>query len=131
MAIFLNQKVPIVFVTTNPCNGEFVQLDGTWHILIKSTQNNAGGYISTVYDGFQVKGTGDQGNEYIAIWNFNNIDNSTSNTFKDTSVWNQPVISKGREQNFLMKVRRHIVYANGEYRVTFNVTETKCTGKKN
>lgn len=101
MANKINKKNPVAISKINPYNGELINLSGTSHLVVNKTLDQAGGYHFNIHQTLQLKGTGNQGNEYVANWNFKTTDNDTSNTIEVTKVTNIPVISKGKLLHFL------------------------------
>lgn len=76
--------------TFNACNGEFVLVEGTYHIVTKQKKD---GFVNHVT--FHGQGTGNQGNEYVV--NLNNKNSSKNATFRIDERLR--VISKGSAPN--------------------------------
>ena len=101
---------------TNPCNNERVLLFGEIHIAMppgSGRKDEATGHIN-----IQGKGVGDQ-NQYVV----NGEANIKMN--EDISILNVNVISKGKDQNFMSKIRYHVV----KDKVIIDSSKEECTGK--
>ena len=121
---------PGPFGVFNPCNGEFVILDGTigldFHTVINGNRVN-----QSLHESGHLTGTGDQGNDYVVNLNVNVHSNFSlvNGSWTYNAVQSFNVISKGGAPNFVLKTSFKItVNANGDVTVVRGDFSAECRG---
>jgi hypothetical protein len=118
---------PLALALTNPCNGEPVAIAGTVNLLIRTSQDNAGG----VHIGLQIASKG----EGVGIQNtyvYSNVQDEESyisdHTQTFTQTINQVLISTTGAPNFLMKFTLHTTIANDAVTAEVDHAVVECKG---
>ena len=114
----------------NPCNGESIDLTGTFQIVSHVTEDASGGFHAIVEGNAQgVGGVGASGARYRATGGFWDEFNTNGRTqvFNSVAVFN--LIGQGSAPNFLQKVTFKITFnANGELTTEVIRTREVCRG---
>ena len=106
-ATVINEEIPVAGEVFNPCNGETVTFQGTDHVTLQLTFDNAGGIHFGVHENVHVTAIGNQGNTYVG----NQSDNDELNGkvgVEETSQFSFSEISLGSAPNFLVKAVFHV-----------------------
>ena len=118
---------PFYFVAQNPCNGEYVGINGQLTLVGHTTVDSNGGVHNT--GRFVLTGTGvAQSGQYELLDTFGGSQNYTGAT-EETHTFNFRLISDNGTSNFLVNATFHIT-VNNDGTLTAEVThfDTKCTG---
>jgi len=118
------------FWVLNQCNNEWVNVNGTIHYNIQLVEDSAGGQHWKWNANHNLTGVTGEGRKYQAISTFTQHYNTKdSAAFEWTFINTSPLISQGKEQNMIFKVRNQItINANGEITVSFSEIEIVCKG---
>jgi|SRR6478609_298621 len=111
---------PFANTVINPCNGETVTLNGRINTIIT---NNVF-HINTI----NVKGTGDQGNQYVVNQHLQLATNTSPGSSTTTSELNLNVIGLGSTPNFLVHTLTHFTFTNNGVGSNVFVTSAECVG---
>jgi hypothetical protein len=118
---------PFYFVAQNPCNGEYVGINGQLTLVGHTTVNGNGGAQDT--GRFALTGTGvGQSGKYELLDTFGGAQTYNGAT-EQTNTFNFRLITDNRTSNFLVNATFHIT-VNNDGTLTVEVThfDTKCTG---
>jgi hypothetical protein len=131
--VVTNERIPIFFGVVNPCNGEeLTNLDGDVHIVISMTDDRAGGFHFTAFNGSHFTGIGAvTGSKYTGFYN-SNTHFEARGPFPQVVTAASPgtmVISAGSGPNFLAFFVYHLtVNANGDVTGEKSEFRTECRG---
>lgn len=118
-------RIPFTFSATNPCNGEFVNFEGTLSSFVKSHITPSGTVHNNIH--FYLHGQG-VNNDYV----FNDIRINVGNANKQSEIssnFSLHIISKGPAPNFTIHAVLHTTFnANGEVTAEVAVLKTECKG---
>jgi hypothetical protein len=123
-------RVPIDETVVNPCNGEPIDLTGTFQIVSHVHEDAGGGFHAIAEGNAQgIRGVGASGAQYRAtggFWvEFNS--NRRSEVFNAVEVFN--IIGQGSAPNFLLKTTfKYTINANGELTAEVVRTREVCRG---
>lgn len=130
----VNERAPITLFTENPCNGDFVELTGTSHVVRKIKVRKNGQTSETVHQNLVgLSGTGEpSGAEYnangtsTAMTNYSAEPGAVYYTFRE----HFNVISKGAAPNFKMTTTSTVRFDDDGNIVVepSDQVETRCVG---
>jgi len=129
-AVTFNEKFPVTQVLPNPCNGELVTITGEQHLIIKATEDGAGGMHLDVFSSIHGEGVGDQGNSYVVSEQDHNTQNiqGSPDHFETTMLIDTNLVSHGSAPNCVSHTLQHITFANGEFRAFVDQSTEECRG---
>jgi hypothetical protein len=128
--VTFNERIPTERVFANPCNGELVDVLGEQHLIVKTTEDGAGGLHISAFSSTHGEGVGNQGNIY---W-FSEQDEQQQNIqgtmdhFEFTFLVHFNVISQGSAPNFVSHALLHVTFANGEFKAFVTQFTEECRG---
>lgn len=115
----------------SPCTGEFMQVSGTQHLVLRSTADGSGGFhVGASINWSGVSGTSASGTRYQVPISAN-FSLNVKPPFPKTAmrVAHDRVVAQGAADDFDIRILFHItVDANGNGRVIRRDIETSCSG---
>jgi hypothetical protein len=126
-----NLIIPFDFSDVNPCTGEIIYMSGELHVRAKLSYDARGGQHFQLASNYQgMTGIGQTtGVKYNAVSNQPIISNTITPQEEETILLTQRFISQGKEANYLLDMRYHLVSnANGELKVTVDEFRIRCKG---
>jgi len=126
-AVFVNDKFETLTFAPNNCNGGALILTASWHYVIGTTLDGAGGYHSKFHVNIQGQGSDPvTGVDYVVT----DVANSEFNGkvgFEDTYTESYNLIAKGQAPNATLLVDFHItVTPNGDVTSYHDNFRIKC-----
>jgi hypothetical protein len=126
-----NLIIPMEFSDVNPCTGEIIYVSGDLHVRAKLSYDAHGGQHFQLAANYQgMSGFGQTtGVKYVAVSNQPIISNTITPQEEETILLTQRFISQGKQANFLLDMRFHLVTtANGDMKVTTDEFKIRCKG---
>jgi hypothetical protein len=126
-----NLIIPFEFSDPNPCTGEIIDMSGDLHVRAKLSYDANGGQHFQLASNYQgMSGIGrTTGLKYVAASNQPIISNTITPQEEETLLLTQRFISQGRNANYLLDIRYHLVTtANGDLKVTIDEFKIRCKG---
>ena len=126
-----NLIIPFEFTGPNTCTEEIIYVSGDLHVRAKLSYDANGGQhfqLAANYQGMSGYGQ-TTGLKYVAVSNQPIVSNTITPQEEETLILTQRFISQGKEANFMLDIRFHLVTtANGDMKVTIDEFKIRCKG---